>query len=180
MCFPTIHFHPRPPPHTIPPSFCCLSKSLARFSSPPPPRPHTFSHLLSPSTPAVSLILVPPLLPAPYSQLVQYSSLWVTVRQISSEGGALPTLKATLYGQQCMQHTAAVRRLCVNFWGFFVSFLRESDKLYRACHLWVKELIAMNISCRIQLGGGGGGGGGGANTPQTWRKPTHSFQFPSG
>lgn len=60
--------------------------------------------------------------------------------------GALLTLKATLYGQQCRQHTAAVR-LCVDFTGF----VRQSDKLYRARHLWVKELIEMDISYRIQL-----------------------------
>lgn len=79
--------------------------------------------------------------------------------------GALLTLKATLYGQQCRQHTAAVR-LCVDFTGF----VRQSDKLYRARHLWVKELIEMDISYRIQLrewrGEGGGGGGGRPNTPQ--------------
>lgn len=78
--------------------------------------------------------------------------------------GALLTLKATLYGQQCRQHTAAVR-LCVDFTGF----VRQSDKLYRARHLWVKELIEMDISYRIQLrvkGWGRRGGGGRPNTPQ--------------
>lgn len=76
-------------------SFSCLpnlSPSSPAHIPPPPPSPLS-SHLsslsssLCPSTPAVSLILVPSPPACPYSQLVQYSSLWATVRQIVREGG---------------------------------------------------------------------------------------------
>lgn len=70
------------------------------------------SHLLSslaPSTPSVSLITSPLPLPSPlvypYSQLVQYRSLWATVRQIGREGGSADTegntLRAAVHAARC-------------------------------------------------------------------------------
>lgn len=153
------------------------SQSLAQFSRShpsstlPPPCPHTSHpclplsappHLLSLSTSSPPLPSCLPLLTAGTVQLSLGNC--TTDRQ---RKGALLTLKATLYGEQCRQHTAAVC-LCVDFTGL----VRQSDKLYRARHLWVKELIEMDISYRIQLRErrGGVGWGGRPNTPQKWGK----------
>lgn len=71
------------------------------------------SHLLSspaPSTPSVSLITSPLHSPSPpvypYSQLVQYRSLWATVRQIGREKGGSAdtegnTLRAAVHAVHC-------------------------------------------------------------------------------
>lgn len=156
------------------------SQSLAQFSrshpsSTTPPSPLS-SHLsslsssLCPSTPAFSLNLVPsPPLPS-CLPLLTAGTVQLSLGNCTTDRqrkGALLTLKATLYGEQCRQHTAAVC-LCVDFTGL----VRQSDKLYRARHLWVKELIEMDISYRIQLRErrGGVGWGGRPNTPQKWGK----------
>lgn len=123
-------FHPcplsdirlQPPPFLLSPSFCCLSNLSPRLSShafsPPPPPPRTFSHLplpphlLSLSSPL--LFTHPPLLSTPTHSWYSTDLSGQLYDRSAEKRGALLTLKATLYGQQCMQYTAAVR-LCVNF-----------------------------------------------------------------
>lgn len=65
---------------------------------------------LSLHTPSVSLITSPlpspPLLSTPTHS---WYSTAISMGNCMTENGALLTLKATLYGQQCMQHAAAVR-----------------------------------------------------------------------
>jgi len=134
-------------PLLLAPSFCCFFQSLTRFSPHAfPPPPHTFSHLsLPPHLLSLSSPLLFPLLPSiPTHSWYSMISLGNCTR----EGGLCRHWRQHSAGQQCMQHTAAVR-LCAHFTGL----ARENDKLNRACHLWVRELIEMDISCwRIQPG----------------------------
>lgn len=128
LCLPTmspsdIQFQP-PLTRSLSPSFCCLSNVSP--GSPLMPPLHLLL-LLTPSLISCSLhtfclsLSSPLLFPSPPLLSTPTHSWYSTdlsgqLYNRSAEKGALLTLKAALYGQQCMQHDAAVR-LCVDFTG---------------------------------------------------------------
>lgn len=181
-----FQLHPPPPRDSVPtnsfsyspPRFPAFPISrpvlpLTSLLHPPPPCPHT-SHpcsSLCPSTPAVSLILVPSPPACPYSQLVQYSSLWATVRQIVREGGLYWHWKQHFTGSSAgstlLQYACA--QISQGLWGKVINCTEHVTCGWKS---WLKWISATEFSWESE--GVRAAGGGGDQTPHRNRgKQTH-------